>query len=330
MIIGMGLACSGWGAETLPDPTAFSVKMEMGDIAQAKAWLDAGLDPNFLGSRLGSGLMIGAWEGNLELMRLFISRGADINRANANGETPLALAAWNGRLEAVKWLIDRGARINSPGRQWSALHYAVFGGHKEVANYLMGQGADINAQSTNGSSVLMMAIYEGHEDLAKTLIEKGARRNVRNDWGEGAMEWAMRFNRLDIARQIAASPAEFNTAMNEPRERWGEARRSLKSSAQLEELMRMRQMLVERGLTTEAVDSRIATERARIVRTEFNRAALPPRAAALEITASRKRPGEQSANIVYSPDGKAQGYKVPPPTFTGQPRMPPRVPVRSY
>lgn len=329
MIIGMGVACSGWCAATLPDPTSFSIRMETGDIAQAKAWLDAGLDPDFLGSRVGSGLMIGAWEGNIELMRLFISRGADINKANANGETPLALAAWNGRLEAVKWLLERGARINSPGRQWSALHYAVFAGHNDLANYLIEQGADINAVSTNGSSVLMMAIYEGHDDLAKTLIDKGARRDVKNDWGEGAMEWAMRFNRLDIARLVASAP-EYKAALNEPKEKWGEPRRSLKSSSELEQLLRMREILAQRSMSTDAIDNRIAAERARIVRSEFNREALPPRAATLEISASRKSPGDQSANIVYGPDGKSRGYKVPPATFSGQARMPPKAPVKSY
>lgn len=330
MIIGMGVACSGWGATTLPDPTAFSVAMELGDLGRAEAWLDAGLDPNFLGSRVGSGLMIGAWEGNPALMRLFISRGADINRANASGETPLALAAWNGRMEAVKWLLERGARINNPGRQWSALHYAVFAGHKEVADYLISQGADINAQSTNGSSVLMMAIYEGREDIAKSLIERGAKRSVKNDWGEGAMEWAMRFNHLDIARLIAESPAEFTAAVNEPKEKWGEPRRSVRSSKELEQFLRMREILVERGMTTESLDNRIAAERARIVRAEFNRAALPPRAATLEITASRKGAGDESVNLVSGPEARAPGYKVPAATYGGKPKMPPKAGVKSY
>lgn len=332
MIIGMGLAWAAGGAvaSSLPDPASFAARMEAGDSPQAQAWLEAGLPPDFLGSRIGSGLMIGAWEGNIELMGLFLSRGADINRANANGETPIALAAWNGRTEAVKWLLEQGARINGQPRQWSALHYAVFAGHQELAHYLMERGADINAQSTNGSSVLMMAIYEGHEDLAKTLIEKGARRSLKNDWGEGALEWAMRFNRLNTARLIATSPEQFATAVNEPKEKWGESRRSLRSSAELQKLLRTREILVERGFSPEAIDNRIAGERARIVRAEFKREALPPRAATLEITASRQAPGQQSATIVYGPDGKGQGYKVPPATFSGQPRMPPKDPARAY
>ncbi len=331
MIIGLTLGGPVFAQEKikLPDPVTFAVAMENGDVSQAKAWLDAGLPPDFLGSRIGSGLMIGAWEGNIELMRLFISRGADINQMNANGESALLLAAWRGKNDAVKWLLERGARINAPSNQWSALHYAVFNGNTELAKYLIDQGADVNARSTNGSSVLMMAVYEGHEELIKPLLEKGADRTIKNDWGDGALEWAMRGNRLKIARMIT-SPEEFNIAVAEPKEKWGEPKRSLRMSKELEDLLRMREALLARGASTKAIDNRIAAERARVVKNEFNREALPPRAATLEITASRKAPQNQSANMVYDNDGKAVGYKVPPATFTGTPRMPPKAPVKNY
>lgn len=334
MIIGMGLVwplanlAAADASPALPSPTGFVVSMELGDLRQAEAWLDAGLDPDFMGSRIGSGLMIGAWEGNLELMRLFISRGADINRANGNGETPIVMAAWRGNLAVVKWLLERGARINAPQRQWSALHYAVFSGHTEVADYLIEQGADIDARSTNGSSVLMMAIYEGHQDLAKKLIEKGADRSPKNDWGDGALEWAMRNNHLNIARMLT-NPEEFNIAVSEPKEKWGEARRSVRSSKELETLLGMRETLRERGMKTDLIDKRIAAERLRIVRAEVDRQVPASRASTLEITASRKKPKEQSAKIVDD-QGRTTGFKVPPATFSGKPKMPPKATVKNY
>ena len=331
MIIGMSLLfpLTVSATTTFPTPLAFVHSMELGDLAQAEAWLDAGLPPDFMGSRTGSGLMIGAWEGNIDLMRLFISRGADINKLNANGESAIVFAAWRGNLEAVKWLLERGARINAAERQWSALHYAVFAGHAEVADYLMSQGADINAKSTNGSSVLMMAIYEGRQELARKLIEKGADRTPRNDWGDGALEWAMRFNHLDIARMVT-NPEEFNIAVSQPKEKWGEPQRSMRMSKELEGLLKMRETLVERKHSTEAIDKRIAAERVRIVRTEMDRTNKPARAATMEVTASRKKPGEQSANIVYDDKGKPSGFKVPAATYFGKPKMPPTGNVRGY
>ena len=334
MIIGMGLSLASAGPvfsagnPAAPDPVVFTNSMELGDLRQAETWLDAGMPPDYMGSRTGTGLMIGAWKGKIELMRLFVSRGADINKLNANGESAIALAAWRGQLEAVKWLLERGARINAAARQWSALHYAVFAGHAEVANYLIEQGADINAQTTNGSSVLMMAVYEGHRDLAHKLIEKGADRTPKNDWGDGALEWAMRQNRLEIAK-LVTNPEEFNIAVSQPKEKWGEPMRSLRSSKELEALLTMRERLVERNMATETIDKRIAAERVRIVRSELDRQA-PARAAALEITASRNKPQDQSANIVYDAGGKAVGFKVPPATFTGKPKMPPKGKVKNY
>jgi ankyrin repeat protein len=94
-----------------------------------------------------------------------------------------------------------------------------FAGHADVADFLIEQGADINALSTNGSSVLMMAVYEGHKELARKLIEKGADRTPKNDWGDGALEWAMRQDRLEIARMVS-NPEEFNIAVSQPKESW--------------------------------------------------------------------------------------------------------------
>lgn len=335
MIIGMELIlasiCPVAAAEkvVLPDAATFSARMESGDLAKAKEWLDAGLSPDFMGSRIGSGLMIGAWEGNVELMRLFLSRGADINAVNSAGETPLALAAWKGKLETVQWLLERGAKVNPPPRQWSALHYAVFAGHKEVAEYLMAQGANINALSTNGSSVLMMAIYEGREDLARLMIEKGADRTVKNDWGDGGLEWAMRFGHLKIARMIT-TPEEFNIAVSQPKEKWGEPNRSVAMSVQLEKLLKIREAMVAKGYPTKSVDDKIATERLRILKQESARQGAPPRAATLEIIGSRKDPDKESVSVVYEGEEKSKGFKVPPATFFGKPKMPPKGQVKNY
>ncbi|WP_306604340.1 ankyrin repeat domain-containing protein [Azonexus sp.] len=334
MIIGMAAVCPvhaqlwGSGEVRLPNAVEFANQMELGNLRQATAWLDAGLPPDFLGSRTGSGLMIGAWEGNIELMRLFISRGAEINHLNANGESALALAAWRGNLDAAKWLVERGARINAAPRQWSPLHYAVFAGHTEMVDYLIGLGADIDALTTNGSSVLMMAVYEGREAMARKLIEQGARRDVKNEWGDGAMEWAMRNNNLGIARMVS-NPEEFNIAVSQPKEKWGEPKRSLSMSKELETLLSMRQTLAERKLSTDAIDRRIAAERVRLVREQLDRPSSPQRASTLEVTASRNKSQEQSIRIIQQKKPDA-GFKVPPATFHGKPKMPAPAPVRNY
>lgn len=282
-------------AAALPDPVEFRVQMEVGSVERAREWLDAGLPPDFLGDRIGSGLMIGAWEGNVPLMQLFHARGADIDKANALGETALMHAAWKGRREAVRWLLDRGARVNREANQWSALHYAVFAGHDEVAELLAERGADINARSTNGSSVLMMAVYEGRENLARWLMARGADTRIRNDYGQSALDWAMKFNHTKIARMVSTQE-EFQLAANRPRTEWGDARRSEPVPKDIEELLSIREALAWRNLNVDKIDRRIAALRAKYAREAMQRDAPPP--AALEISASRKKPGRQRARIV--------------------------------
>ena len=73
----------------------------------------------------------------------------------------------------------------------------------------------------------------------------------------------------------------------------------------------MREKLVERGESTAAIDRRINVERVRVMRAEIDRPATPERAATMEITASRKKPQEQSARIIYDDKGKAIGPNAP-------------------
>ena len=298
-----------------PDPATYGSSLESGDITQLRKWLDAGLHPDYLADRIGTGLMIGAWRGDIPMMELLVARGADVNKANRLGERALMHAAWQGHSNAVKWLLAKGARINSEPMTWSALHYAAFAGHGEVATLLLENGADINARSSNGSSVLMMAIYEGHEKLVRQLLARGADPRVKNDRGDGALEWAFKFQRLDIARLVAA-PQEFVAAANQPKSRWGAPLRSLSegeaiaapaptaasdvAGEKIDELMRMRQILAARGMkdAVDKLDRRIATLRAQRVRAERNTPA-----AVLEISASRYAPENQRMRMVFGADG---------------------------
>jgi uncharacterized protein len=278
----------------LPDAARFGAVAELGDVRQVRQWLDEGLDPNFVADRIGTGLMIAAWTGNIPLLDLLVSRGADIQRSNGFGETALMHAAWKGNGEAVAWLLAHGAKINRAGNEWSALHYAAFAGHAEVAQQLLARGADINARSSNGSSVLMMAIYEGHDDLARMLIQRGADRSIRNERGDSALDWAVKFKRDDIARLIG-SATEVASAASLPKN--AEARRSESEPDSIEELLRIRRILQARGLKLEVVDQRTAAMRARLARASIARER-QARMPVLEISARRGAPEDQRMQLL--------------------------------
>jgi hypothetical protein len=306
------VTAAGQARAQLPDPVRFGVAIEMGDMRAARAWLDAGLPPDFLADRIGSGLMIAAWEGNIPMMELFVSRGANVNAVNANGEQALLHAAWRGRTDAVRWLLDRGAQINREGLAWSALHYAVFAGHTDTAKVLIARGADINARSTNGSSPLMMAAREGRDDLAQMLVGLGADTRIRNDWDEDALVWSMRHGNVKIARMVT-TPEQFAAAARKPADAWGEPVRSKPVPERIAVLIEEMRRAEYRGrLSPEMQGAYLAAVRELREMRRQEAAALAASGAppvvgvpsALEITARRDAPGQERAELRYEPTGQ--------------------------
>lgn len=293
---------SGQALAALPDPVAFSWAVERGDIGTVRGWLDEGLDPEFMGREIGTGLMSAAWHGNIEMMKLFVERGANPRRANRNGEQPLQLAAWNGHLAAVKWLLDHGAAINRDGNYWGALHYAVFNGHDELAKYLIERGADVNARSPNGSTPLMMAGREGRGELAKLLLESGADTKAKNDWGDTALTLAMRYDHYRVGKMIS-SPEEFDIAVKAPKEDFGVPARSASAPSEIEELLTQIREAEAAGQPSEHLHAqlrqRVAEMRARAVAQREARrpAPLPHQPSSIVITAKRNQFGGERAQI---------------------------------
>ena len=114
-----------------------------------------------------------------------------------------ALAALRGRLDWVQALRQRGAEINRPG--WTPLHYACSGPDEGVVDWLLLQGAEIDARSPNGSTPLMLAAGYGGISSAERLLKAGADARLRNEQGQTAADFAERAGRDRLARQLRAA-----------------------------------------------------------------------------------------------------------------------------
>ena len=294
-----------WAQVPVSPPTSleFGVAVEAGNTLAVKKWLAAGLPPDFVGDRFGSGLMIGAWIGNLEIMGLFHAAGANVNFMNRYGESALQLAAWRGHLDVVRWLLERGAEVNRTGKQWNALHYAAFAGHGGIARMLIERGADINARTPNDSTALMMTAREGQEEVARMLMEAGADPKTENEWGENALTWAMRHKHFRIAKMVV-NPEEFAKAVKAPPETYGPAVKSVAAPPEIEEVLEKMRQAQAAGKPTEALrkalfaaialhrhDSEVST-----IQAKRGRKGKPE---VLVITAKRHEAGRERAELLY-------------------------------
>lgn len=256
-LFGLALCCGAAAAPAaLPDPITFGLAVERGDQRLVSRWLDEGLAPDFVADRIGTGLMIAAWNGDIAMMELFLSRGADLARANRNGEQALQLAAWNGHLPAVDWLLKRGAVLNRPDRQWGALHYAVFGGHGDLARALIDVGASVNARSPNGTTPLMLAAREGSEEIAAMLLLAGADAHLKSDWGDSALTFAMRYEHFRIGKMVATAE-EFAAAVKAPASDFGQAARSLAAPSKINQALQRIREASAKGADTAALRSEL-------------------------------------------------------------------------
>lgn len=156
--------------------------------ADVKAMLARGVDPNSVDANGDPALVVAARAGNAATVDALLAAKADPERRNRWGDNAMMLAALNGHAGIAKALRARNAAID--GKGWTPLIYAATGGHDEMVRWLLGEGADINAASPNGTTALMMAVRENRYSTSILLIARGADVNRRNENGASALDWA--------------------------------------------------------------------------------------------------------------------------------------------
>ncbi len=200
-------------------------------------------------------LMWAAANGHPGLVRLLLDAGADprarsratrlmINRADPNdiytaviGEVSLGrstaflFAVSRGDLASARLLADAGSPIDDvTADATSALVIAVHSGHRDVAEWLIGKGANVNASGA-GYTALHAAVLRGDGDSAARLLARGANVNARiahgtqtvragrgyvlpeNLTGATPFLLAAKFLENDILRRLAASGADPRVAL---------------------------------------------------------------------------------------------------------------------
>ena len=127
--------------------------------------------------------------GRAALARWLLAHGAASEITDADGWTALTYALWEDHLEIATALVGRGAdpaplRTPIPGQCGETpLMMACRRGQMEMAQWLLSHGAGLEHEDTRGWTALVYALREGHKDLAVLLLARGAHPNARDHRG---------------------------------------------------------------------------------------------------------------------------------------------------
>jgi len=155
-------------------------------------------------------LLEAAYGGHLGEVEKLLSSGVPVDLANDIGNTALMSAVRSYRVEMAVLLIEHGADVNaltSDGQ--SVLHSAVGGTPSQpgrqaaCVEMLLGAGADANAVTPLGHSPLMQAAWFGCSDAVKAFLAHGVDQSLVDTQGRNAEEIARARGHEEIVRLLA-------------------------------------------------------------------------------------------------------------------------------
>jgi ankyrin repeat protein len=189
---------SGAFAQTADQIADFTKAAKFDDVSEVQSLIKAGVSPNTLDPKGNPMLIVAIRDKSLKVADLLLANKAiDVNLSNKSGENPLMMASIEGELPLVETLVLKNkADVNKTG--WAPLHYACTTGRLSVAEFLVANGAKVNALSPSDTTPLMMAVSSGNDQLIKFLLDNGADMRMRNHEGYSAIDVAELFSKDDI------------------------------------------------------------------------------------------------------------------------------------
>lgn len=121
-------------------------------------------------------LHFAALDANLETVRVLLDLGANVQAFDDTDHNALFYAAKNNDVEMLKLVVGKGAdvTVRSPQIGATPLHVAANYGSVAAADFLLSNGADINALNLDRCTPLVNAMLGGHLAMAKYLVSKNA------------------------------------------------------------------------------------------------------------------------------------------------------------
>ena len=171
-----------------PDWTPLMVASESGDYKLVSLFIEKGANPqsSFDASSMNA-LTIAIYHQHEDIVQCLKANGvvsADV--------TNCIYAAGKGDLKRVKFYIENGIDVNAKDAcEHCALAHAFDSGNKELVDYLLAGGGDVNRANGWGGWVWFQEfIKNGDLDTVRQILELGYDIRHKDEWGNTCLKYA--------------------------------------------------------------------------------------------------------------------------------------------
>ena len=135
-------------------------------------------------------------EDKADEVALFFAAGFSPDTKDKKGIPLICIASRNGHLDTLKLLLRSGAQVNliAEDRGSNALFDSALGRNKDIVEVLIEAGADMNIQSKDGQTALVVVVGTGDEDIVEMLVKAGANPDIKDALGVSARKYASIFD----------------------------------------------------------------------------------------------------------------------------------------
>jgi ankyrin repeat protein len=202
--------------------TPLAATARQGDNTLPSVLIKAGADVNAKGDDGMTPLMWAASAvDNVEAARTFLRLGADVNAQDNDGDTALMVQVGLSGVEppnpeAIHLLLSHGAKLNMRNKKReTALMRAIQGAYAntELIGMLLDKGADIDARTRDGKTVVDYARVRNRTDLLRFILKRGFHLSIlpRNE----ALGVAAEGGDLKAVKALMNAGADVNATLSD-------------------------------------------------------------------------------------------------------------------
>uniref|UniRef100_A0A674CDZ5 Ankyrin-2-like n=1 Tax=Salmo trutta TaxID=8032 RepID=A0A674CDZ5_SALTR len=197
--------------------------------------LDKGASPHATAKNGYTPLHIAAKKNQMDIVVVLLQYGAETNILTKQGVTPLHLASQEGHADMAALLIEKGTQVNVPTKVWrtfisfecfdtncdlplslqlgyTPLIVACHYGNAKMVNFLLQNGASVNAKTKNGYTPLHQAAQQGNTHIINLLLQNGAKPNNITANGNTALAIARRLGYISVVDTLKVVTEEIITS----------------------------------------------------------------------------------------------------------------------